>query len=192
MANLPEGQCPTQPAAGPPPTRTTNLQASLDSVDPLHSPILVFLLKLNCTSEMPNSNLVPPRYRLYEGVLVHRFAQLMTPGNVKNLLKQNESIEEGYEIMLAIVRQFDCQQPRRGREAQKKHPQGATDWEQLFEPEEEAAANRALSGLDLDQTVSLRMRFMRNRRQWIWNKNMSDSNPMVVLKHDRRGGQNDV
>lgn len=58
MANLPEGQCPTQPAAGPPPTRTTNLQASLDSADPLHSPTFVFFLKLNC-KEMLNSESPP-------------------------------------------------------------------------------------------------------------------------------------
>lgn len=116
----------------------------------------------------------------------------MTPGKVKNLLKQNVSMVEEYKDMLAIVQQFDCQQPRRGREAQGEHLQEVTDWEQLFEPEEEAAANRSLSGLDLEQTVSLRMRFMRNRRQWIWNKNMSGSNPMVVLKHDRKGGHVDV
>lgn len=116
----------------------------------------------------------------------------MTPGKAKNLLKQNVSIVEEYGNMLTIVRQFDCHQPRRWREVQGKHLQEATDWEQLLEPEEEAAANRSLSGLDLEQTVSLRMRFMRNRRKWIWNRNMSDSHPMVVLKHDRRGGHNDV
>lgn len=119
----------------------------------------------------------------------------MTPGKVKNLLKQNVSMVEEYEDMLAIVRQSDCQQPRRGREAQGEHLQEVTDWEQLFEPEEEAAANRSLSGLDLEQTVSLRMRFMRNRSQWNsghWNRKMSGSNPMVVLKHCRKGGQVDV
>lgn len=79
--------------------------------------------------------------------------------------------------MLAIVRQT-----RTGREAQGKHVQEAADLDELFEP--------SLSDLDLEQTVSLRMRFTRNRHQMIWNKNLSNSSPMVFLKQGHRGGHN--
>lgn len=90
--------------------------------------------------------------------------------------------------MLAIVRQSDGRQPRTGREAQGKHVQEAADLDQQFEPDEQAADNRSLSDLDLEQAVSLRMRFTRNRHQMIWNKNFSNSSPMVFLKQGHRGG----
>lgn len=112
----------------------------------------------------------------------------MTPGKEKNLLKQNLTIVEVYENMLAIVRQSDGQQLHRGREAQKKQVQEAADLDQLFDPDAEAADDGYLGDLDLEQTVSLRMRFSRNRYQISWNKKLSNSNPFVFLKHDRRGG----
>lgn len=91
---------------------------------------------------------------------------------------------EVYENMLAIV----FQQLPRGREAEDKHAQEAADSDQLFEPDEEAADNSSLSDLNLEQEVSFRMRFTKNRHQLNWNHNISSSNPFIVLKHDRRGG----
>lgn len=112
----------------------------------------------------------------------------MTPGKEKNLLKQNLAIVEVYENMLAIVRQTDSQQFHRGREAQEKHVQEAADLDQLVEPDEEAAHSSSLSDLYLGQTFSLRMRFSKNKRQKIWNKNLSNSSPFVCFKHDCTGG----
>lgn len=99
-------------------------------------------------------------------------------------------IVEDYENMLAIVCQCDGQQPRRGREAQGKHVQKAADLDQLFEHDEQDTDNGSLSDLNLEQAVSLRTRFIRNRYQMNWNSNLSSSSPMVFLKQDHRGGLN--
>lgn len=90
--------------------------------------------------------------------------------------------------MLAIVRQSDSQQPRRGREAQGKQVLEDADLDQLFEPDEQAAYNSSLCDHELEQAVPLRTRFTRNRYQETWNKNLANSNPMVSLKQDHKWG----
>lgn len=120
-------------------------------------------------------------YRLYEGALVRHLVQRMTSGKLKNFLKHDVSRVEEYKKMLAIVRQFHCPQPRRRRMGPQR-PQSvnmAVDLRQLYDPEEEAAAVRALKDLDLEHKLLLRSRYTA--------KDKRNSNPMMLCKSERRG-----
>lgn len=126
--------------------------------------------------------LVLPWYRLYEGALVHHLAQQMTSGKVKNFLEKDIPVAEEYKKMLTIIRQFYCWQPRRRRTGRHRHPQVnmAVDPEQLYDPEEEAAAVRALRDLDLEHRVPPRAR---HTRQVLQKKKYSlPTYPVFVVK----------
>lgn len=120
--------------------------------------------------------LVLPLYRLYEGALVHHLVQRMTSGKLKNFLKQDIPVVEEYKKMLAIV----CQ----SREAKVGLHRPAVDPEQLYDPEEEAAAVRALRDLDLGYRVPSRTRHTRQvlqKKKYAW-----PTYPMFVLKNNCR------
>lgn len=124
-------------------------------------------------------------YRLYNGALVHHLIQRMMSGKLKNFFNNDVSRVDQYKKMLAVVRPFDYQQPRRRRAFHQGHQpkvkKDVVDVWRLFDQEETGAAVRTLKNVDLDHMVSLKVRHTTKDRK------RSNSNPMIVCKMERRG-----
>lgn len=117
--------------------------------------------------------------------MVQHLIQRMVSGKLKNFLKKDQSRVNEYKNMLAVVRQFDCRQPRRRRANHHGHQQLAkeivVDVGRLYDQEEKAAELRALGDIHLEHMVSLKVRHtVKDKRKW-------NSNAVMVCKSERRG-----
>lgn len=185
MAKLPEGVHLPKPAAVPSPCSATHLQVSLNQTIKWWNlePVVNELQIRNFQSFIQILSF--HGYRLYKGTLVHHLIQRMMSGKLKNFLKKDLSRVNKYKTMLAAVRQFDSQQPRRRRAFHQGHQprvkEIVVDVWRLYDRQEEAAAVRALKDIHLEHMVSLKVRHTAK------DKRKSTSNLMMVCKSERRG-----